>query len=132
MEFINRGDPKKIRIGDSSDCYWKTIKRNEIVNLPEAVGINNNFKKVNSVQELPKTTTGKLGDKVVETKQFEENFSSDGLFLKELQLIKGIGPKQAKDIVVWGTKEKLIEQIKLKAELPFRDDVVEKLRSKYG
>ncbi len=133
MKFINRGDPKKIRIGDSSDCYWKTIKRNEIVELPEIIGIQVGLTEVtDSNQELPKTTTGKLGDKVVETKQFEENFSSDGLFLKELQSIKGIGPKQAKDIVVWGTKEKLIEQIKLGNDLPFRDDVVEKLRSKYG
>lgn len=123
MKFINRGEPIKIRIGKSTNYHWITVGKNEVVKLSRRVGRNN------GLEEL-KTTEGQIGDKKVETKQID--YTSDGLFFKELTKIKGIGAKTAKDIVVWGTKEKLIEQIKLNAELPFRDDVVKKLRRKYG
>ena len=122
MKFINLGEPIKIRVGKLANCYWITVGKKEIVKLSRMVGKNN------GLEEL-KTTTGQIGDKKVETKQID---TSDDLFFKELTKIKGIGAKTAKDIVVWGTKEKLIEQIKLNAELPFRDDVVAKLERKYG
>ena len=123
MEFLNLGYPIKIRIGDSSDCYWKTIKKNEIVNLPESVGRKLGFK--------IKTTEGKIGNKVVETKQIETDKPTDD-FLNELKSIKGIGKKTAQDIVTWGTKQKLAEAIRSKTSLPFRDDIENKLRKKYG
>jgi len=123
MRFINRtGEPIKIRIGKLGNYHWITVGKKEVVKLSRMVGKNN------GLEEL-KTTTGQIGDKKVETKQID---TSDDLFFKELTKIKGIGAKTAKDIVVWGTKEKLIEQIKLNAELPFRDDVVAKLERKYG
>ncbi len=125
MKFINNGGPFKIRIGKlGTGCYWKTIKTNEVVDLPAAEG------KRKGLTEL-KTTEGQMGPEKVETKQLE-NYTPDDTFLKELKKIKGVGHKTAKDIVEWGTKEKLIEQIKLKVHLPFRDDVEEKLRKKYG
>jgi len=124
MKFINRGEPIKIRIGKLTKCHWITVRKNEVVELSRRVG------KKYGLEEL-KTTEGQIGDKKVETKQID-NYTSDDLFFKELTKINGIGAKTAKDIVVWGTKEKLIEQIKLNAELPFRDDVVKKLRRKYG
>jgi len=135
MRFINRtGESIKIRIGKLGNYHWITVGKKEVVKLSRMVGKNN------GLEEL-KTTTGQIGDKKVETKQIEvpekvkhsePDYTSDDLFFKELTKIKGIGAKTAKDIVVWGTKEKLIEQIKLNAELPFRDDVVAKLERKYG
>ena len=129
-KFVNNGEPIKIRIGKRGDCHWNTIRKNEIVELSLKKGNSFGFEKL-------KTTEGQLGPKKVETKQIEtdkqtDDYTADDLFFKELTKINGIGAKTAKDIVVWGTKEKLIEQINLKAELPFRDDIVEKLRRKYG
>ena len=125
MKFINKGEPIKIRIGNFPyECYWSTVKTNEIVDLPIEQG------KILGLTAL-KTTEGQLGPEKVETKQID-NYTSDDLFFKELTKINGIGPKIAKDIVVWGTKEKLIETIKLGGDLPFRDDVEEKLNRRYG
>ena len=135
MKFINRGSTRRIRIGSLTKCVWKTIEHGEIINLDESLGLRYGFEKVtDSNQELPKITEGQIGDKKVETKQIDntEDYTPDDLFYKELIKIKGVGPKMAKDIVVWGTKEKLIEQINLNAELPFRDDIEIKLKEKYG
>ncbi len=135
MKFINRtGEPIKIRVGKLGNYHWITVGKNEIVKLSRRIGKNN------GLEEL-KTTEGQIGDKKVETKQIETDrptdkitdvYTPDDLFFKELTKIDGIGPKTAKDIVVYGTKEKLIEVIELRGSLPFRDDIVEKLRSKYG
>ena len=122
MKFVNNGEPIKIRVGKLGNYNWITVRKKEIVKLSQRVGKNN------GLNEL-KTTTGQIGNKKVETKQID---TSDDLFFKELTKIKGIGAKTAKDIVVWGTKEKLIEQIKLNKHLPFRDDITEKLVKKYG
>lgn len=129
MRFIYKGEPQKIRIGKlNENFYWVTLKKGE-VELPEEIGRVLNLKEVVISMEK-KITTSQIGQTKVETKQFE--YTPDDLFFKELTEIPGIGPKTAKDLVVWGTKEKLIEAIELKADLPFRDDVVEKLRRKYG
>ncbi len=123
-KFTNQGGPVKIRIGEPSNCYWTTIRKGESVELDLDVGRSLGFKL--------KTTEGQLGDQKVETKQIETAYTNDSYFFNELLSIKGIGSKTAEDIVDWGTKEKLIEVIKLKGALPFRDDVELKLREKYG
>ena len=124
MRFINRGESKKIRIGNfNEDFYWITLHKGETMELPEQTGRNNHLEEV-------KTTESQIGQVKVETKQFE--YTPDDLFLKELKSIKGIGKKTAEDIVEWGTKEKLIEKIKLGESLPFRDDVEEQLKRAYG
>ena len=126
MKFINKGEPVKIRIGGlNEDFTWQTIEAGEIVELSRAQGKALEFQKL-------KTTEGQIGDKVVETKQIEVDYTPDEEFLKELKSINGIGKKTAMDIVEWGTKEKLIESIKQKRNLPFRDDVEEKLKREYG
>ncbi len=131
-KFVNRGEPIKIRIGNlNENFYWITLKTGETMELPKHIGKNNGLEIIESNEKLLKVTEGKIGQTKVETKQFD-NYTADDLFFKELTKINGIGAKTAKDIVVWGTKEKLIEAISLKAELPFRDDVVKKLRRKYG
>ena len=141
MKFINKNQPIKIRIGKSEDCSWVTLETGDTINLPEQAGINNGLEKV--TKEQIKLTEGQIGDKKVETKQVVPElehrlpkvpaiYTPDDLFFKELKEINGIGTKTAKDIVVWGTKEKLIEVIALKNDLPFRDDASEKLRRTDG
>jgi len=125
MQFINLGEPIKVRQGEPGKYWWITLRKGETIDLTKRVGLNHKLKKM-------KETIGKVGKKIVETKQFEENFSSDGLFLKELQKIKGIGKKTASDVVTWGTREKLIETIKKREKIPFRDDVEGLLYKRYG
>jgi DNA polymerase/3'-5' exonuclease PolX len=119
----------KIRVGSLTGGYWITFRTGEIKDLPEEIG------KAYKLEEI-KITEGNIGQTKVETKQIEkemvEDYTPDNLFFNELTKIQGIGPKTAKDIVVYGTKEKLIEQINLKAELPFRDDIVKILEERYG
>ncbi len=123
MKFINRGEPIKIRKGDLINYNWITLKTNEIIDLPKEVGERNGLEKIGTVPI-------EINKKPAETKVMD--YTADDLFFKELTKIKGVGPKTAKDIVVWGTREKLIEEIKLKAPLPFRDDIVKLLEKKYG
>ncbi len=127
MKFINNGEPIKIRIGEIDECYWKTLQKNEVIDLDPYYG-----RKL-KLQEL-KTTEGQLGDQKVETKQIESKveYTNDSDFYNELIKIQGIGPKTADDIVDFATKEKLIEMINGKHPLPFRDDIELKLRKKYG
>ena len=129
MKFINRNGPIKIRIGGARDCHWATIKKGETVDLPARAGLSYGF----SV----KTTEGQIGFKKVETKQIDtvndtDDYTPDDLFFKELCKIKGIGKKTSRDIVDWGTKEKLIEVIAMRGSLPFRDDIENLLRKNYG
>ena len=135
MRFINKGESIKIRQGSLRGEYkWITLEKGEQIDLPIEVGRNNGLEEIESNKMLQNVTTSKAGPKIVETKQFEkmEDYTPDDLFFKELTKINGIGPKIARDIVVWGTKEKLIEAIQLRAELPFRDDIEEKLKREYG
>lgn len=123
MEFINRGGPVKIRIGGIRNCHWATIRKGESVDLTKRAGLSYGF----SI----KTTEGQINNKKVETKQIETDKKTDDFF-KELCSINGIGKKTAEDIVNWGTKEKLIEVIAMRGSLPFRDDIENLLRRKYG
>ena len=124
--FTNEREPVKIRIGEPSNCYWSTIEKGESVDLPLKQGRRLGFKL--------KTTEGKIGDEVVETKQIEvpeKQVQND--FFKELCSINGIGKKTAKDLViVFQTRESLIDMIKSGKAIPIRDDIEKLLREKYG
>ena len=130
MRFINKGSDVQVRIKEKSlfggeGCRWDCVRHGEVVELDEGIGLAYGFEMV---------TEGKINETKVETKQFED-FSKIRVpeFEEELSSIKGIGDKTAWDITkVFPTKEKLIEAIGLGAELPFRDDVADKLRSRYG
>ena len=128
MRFINEGEAFKIRMGKLNDFYWKTVKKGEVVKLPDEIG-----KRIESLKEF-KTTEGQINSKKVETKQIDvlKDYTPDDEFLRELKFIKGIGKKTALDIVTWGTKEKLIQEIENKKRIPFRDDVSKLLEEKYG
>ena len=125
MRFKNNGESVKLRKGNLKGYFWITVRHGEIVDLPEIIGKRDGFEKV--TKSIQKVTEGKIGKTKVETKQFE---STD--FKKELIRIKGIGSKTASDIIKIYTKERLIKDIQLNKKLPFRDDVEEKLKEKYG
>lgn len=119
MKFINKGGPIKIRIGESHECYWTTVKTNEIIDLSAEQGLKLGFTEI-------KTTEGQIGTQVVETKQIVT-------FLEELQSINGIGKKTAEDIVgIFKTKSELFKHMENDQELPLRNDAEIKLRSFYG
>ena len=88
MKFINLGEPIKIRIGTIRKCYWITLKKKETIDLSQRIGLSLGLKEL-------KTTQGQIGNKIVETKQIDVDsiYTSDGLFLKELIKINGIGKK---------------------------------------
>lgn len=130
MKFINKGEPMKIRVGSlNENFHWITINTGQIMELPEDIARRNGLEEI-------RTTESTIGQVKIETKQIEkeimEDYTPDDLFFKELKLINGIGSKTAKDIVTWGTKEKLLEYIQENKDLPFRDDIVKLLREKYG
>jgi len=128
MKFINKGKGVQVRQPDGLGRFkWEDVKTGETIELPEDVGLRYGFEKV--TESIQKVTEGKIGKTKVETKQFEEDTNDE--FFKELTKINGIGPKTAKDIVIWGTREKLINAIKINAELPFRDDICLKLKKQF-
>jgi len=132
MKFINNGLKVQVRENDGKGYKWTLLKNGEIIDLPEFIGESYGFQKVLGVPKIS-SLKGKIGKRVLETKMIDLfSHPFDDLFFKELIKIKGIGTKTAKDIVNWGTKEKLIRVIKKKESLPFRDDVEKKLRRKYG
>jgi 3-methyladenine DNA glycosylase/8-oxoguanine DNA glycosylase len=136
MKFKNCGESRKIRLGTIYDkYYWVTLKYGQIIDLPEELGIKLCLEKY--IEEEIKTTPAEINNKPIETKQIEvlkkkDNSEKLDEFFKELVKIKGIGTSTAKDIVVWGNKEKLIDSVKNKEQLPFRDDIVKILEGKYG
>ncbi len=134
MLFKNNGESIKIRIGNIHNCYWVTVRHDKVIDLPEKLGLDYGFEKINS---SIKTTEGQLGSKKVQTKQIETDKQTDKIsevyFFDKLIAINGIGTKTAKDIVkLYGVEEDLIDAIKNGDGLPLRDDIEEKLRRKYG
>ncbi len=122
MEFINKGEPIKIRVGELGGCYWKTLQTNETIDLPSLRG--------KALGLFPATTEGQMGNRTVQTKQIK---SKPEIFLNELIKIRGIGRKIASDIyTIYPSIKKLTEAIKEGGKLPFRDDIEKLLREKYG
>lgn len=118
MKFINLGEPVQVRINEELGYRWELVKTNETIELPEIIGKSNNLTKM-------EITSSKIGNTLVETKQFD--------FSKEIESIKGIGKKTAKDITkVYPNRDKLVQSIKKGDSLPFRDDIEKKLKNKYG
>lgn len=132
MLFRNKGSPVQVRLKDNGGYKWEDVKTGETIELPEDVGIRYGFEKV--IESMQKVTEGKIGKTKVETKQFED-FSKIKVpeFEKELTKIKGIGAKTAGDITkVFPTEQDLRIAILNGEELPFYDNIEEKLRRKYG
>ncbi len=71
-------------------------------------------------------------DEEVKESEPEEETKKEVDFYNELIAIKGIGHQTAEDIIEVFSREKLINAIKNKEKLPFRNDIEKKLREKYG
>jgi len=127
MLFKNNGESVKIRIGNLKGYDWITVRKNQEIDLPESIGNLHGFEKI---EKSVKAFESKIGEKKVETKVKD---SKKKRFANEIQDIKGIGKKTAKDILLaYPTEEELKKDISSKKNLPFRDDIVEKLIKKYG
>lgn len=80
---------------------------------------------------LVEKVSGKASSSKAPAASKEESKPAD--FAKELESIDGIGKKTAKDIAkVFPDRESLASAVKNDDDLPFRDDVVEKLKEKFS
>jgi len=132
MEFINKGPNQKVRQGSPGRYGWKTVKTGKTIDLPREVGQAYGFEPARNEK---KVTEGKVSDKKVETKQFEESRKSKKKesLVESLQKLKRIGRKTAEDIAdVYSSEEELVEAISNNKKLPFRDDVADLLKKEYG
>jgi excinuclease UvrABC nuclease subunit len=127
MLFKNTsGEPKKVRKGDAVLYEWVTVKADEEIELPEEVGLAYGLEALET-----KAVETSVGEKKVETKV--KDTSKKKRFESEIQGIKGIGRKTAKDIIsTYKSEESLRKAIKSGQNLPFRDDVAQKLIDYYG
>jgi len=115
------GNAIRIRKIKGDECIWVTIKPNEIIELDEEYGYNLGLEPFSETEESNKEKVKK-----------EELKKPSEKFLKELLSINGIGKKTLQDIIsIYPTKKDLVNAIKGKKELPFRDDVVKKLIKKF-
>ena len=131
MKFINDGKAVQVRENEEKGYRWTLLKKGETIDLPESVGNAYGFKKVLNPQI--RSIKGKIGKTLVETKIIEFDNKKSVSFWNDLLKIKGIGLKTAKDIIkVFKSEEELKFAISNDQELPFRDDIWEKLRGKYG
>ena len=132
MKFVNKGETVKIRLKapkpvDSGGYIWRTVKKEEIVDIPEEIGEAYKFEKV----EKPETTKGRIGKKTIETKQIKSKKKQT--YQEKLENIKGIGRKRAEDIIlVYPNEKDLIKAISKKEKLPLRDDIEILLKREYG
>lgn len=126
MEFKNNtNEAKRVRIeegeGKNKGYRWLTIKPGELVDIEESYGLN-----------LGMTPTGK--DDTLESEEpaaddeTEESEEEGTTFAGELGAIDGIGAKTVEDILkVYPDKGSLLKAVQDNVELPFRNDVSQKL-----
>jgi len=68
MKFENNLEDRKVRQPNKEGYIWKTVKTGESIELPKELGLSYGFEPVDK-----KVTEGKVSDKKVETKQFEDS-----------------------------------------------------------
>jgi len=122
MEFKNNtNESKRVRIeegeGKRKGYRWLTIKPGESVDIAENYGLNLGF-----------TPTGKVDDTPEAGNEAEESEEEGTTFADELKAIDGIGAKTVEDILkVYPDKDSLGKAVQDNVELPFRNDVSQKL-----
>lgn len=105
-------------------------------------GFRYTFEKVGEPLEMPESHAKKilrnsdfyLSDKPIKKgkKAISKEPKQEKGWFKELEDIKGIGEKIAKDVVaVYPTKGSLLEAIASKAHIPFPDNAVELLKKEF-
>ncbi len=146
MKYINKsGEDVQVSVPGSNPVQWIVIKKGEKKDLPiseSRAALNGLYTpaKLKEVAEEAKAEKDKqveaeessIGHVKVETKKIAgpEEKAKKKKFQKEVQKIKGIGKKTAKDIVeLYGDKEILKKA--LAGHVPLRDDVVLLLKKNY-
>ena len=98
------------------------------------------FREVGEPIEMPESPAKKIlrnsgfyiSDEIVKKVKKASQNKPQTSWVKELEEIKGIGEKIAKDIIaVYPTKESLVEAIRIKAHIPFPDNAVKLLENKF-
>ncbi len=131
MLFVNNtGEKVKIRFGEHKSHYWKSIKIGEEIDLLEEVGIKLGFTKVEKKQDpLDDIFVDKHPEKPIKKPKKKPVLNKD--YEEDLRNVIGIGPKTVKDIMrVYKTPNQLFNAIDKGEGLPFRDDIVIKLKKK--
>jgi len=129
MLFKNEtGGSVKIRLGDSEDYFWKTIKPEQEIELDESHGKAVGFTALEpkAQEKEPEKKRGKKdansGNKAEERTKYRERLLS----------VEGVGKKTAEDIMaIYPKKEDLTKALKEKAEIPVRDDISKALKRKF-
>ncbi len=133
MLFVNNTTLRiKARMGTAGKYYWKSIKPGERIDLQSyygfRLGLTEVKEEVEEVKEIKEKPKEEVKEKPISKK--EEKVDKD--YEKKLSKIKGIGDKTVKDILrVYPTRTALKTALNNNLELPFRDDVVKKIKKKF-
>ena len=127
----NKENAEKVRIaegeGKRKGYKWVTVKPGDEVELPKDYGINMGFTKIEGEE---------VEEPAADDEESEDEGEGEGTdelsFEDELRAIDGIGKATVADIMkVYPDKASLEKAVNLHAEMPFRDDVVEKLKAMF-
>lgn len=123
---------ESISAGKEKMFKWLTIKPGDIVEAESADEKQLLKKGLSLVQEKEENII--LHEIKQDKKDKSEIKSVDSFdFSEELQKIKGIGKKTAKDIMaVYATKEELLKAIEMKEHIPVEDSIEELLYEQYN
>ena len=128
----NKENAEKVRIaegeGKRKGYKWVTVKPGDEVELPKDYGINMGFTKV----EGDEVEEPAADDEESEDGDGEDEGTDEVSFEDELRAIDGIGKATVADIMkVYPDKASLKIAVINDVEMPFRDDVVEKLKAMF-
>ena len=122
----NKENAERVRIAEGEGVRkgfrWVTVKPGETIDIEKTYGYNLGFNPVDGEVEEPAEDEG----------EGEEEGTDEVSFEDELRAIDGVGKATVADIVkVYPDKASLEAAVKEGAELPFRDDVVVKLKEMF-
>lgn len=129
MEFKNnKTEGKRVRIeegtGVTKGYRWLTVKPGDTINIAENYGLNLGLTPTGKVDE----TDTDENESVEDNKSDSEENKEDTSFSDELQAIDGIGKATVTDILkVYPNRKSLLKAVLDNVELPFRNDVSQKL-----
>lgn len=125
----NKENAEKVRIeegaGKRKGFKWVTVKPGDEIELAKDYGLNMGFTLIGDSQaeEAPED----------EGNESDEDGEDEVSFEEELQALDGVGKKTVEDIVkVYPDKASLLKAVQDNVEMPFRDDVVGKLKDMFS
>ena len=117
----------KTEDGRIIDYHFYDCNPGDVVNISEVEGSNLGFMRVDVEIEKLEDKVEEVIDELVEVEEDNSDYE------ETLKNIKGVGKKTVEDILtVFDTEKKLRTAIKNEEELPFRNDVVNKLIRVFG